>query len=307
MSMTKKALCGVFPAFPTPTDKEGRVDAEALIRLVRYLLDGDIGGLVPVGGTGEFTALSPAQRRKAVEVTVAAVRGRVPVVPGILCPGFAEAVETGRAFAAAGADALMLVTPFYVTPTQGGIRDYFKAYRDKSDLPVLLYDIPSRTRVAVEAETIAQMADDGSIIGMKACNTDVAHFNRVIHLAGDKIAVMSGEDLYFPTHIALGGCGGVLASATIIPRHWVEIFELLRSGHLPEALARHRRLLPLFDALFAEVNPGPLKEAMRLIGLDIGRVLLPLKPPMPATMAKLEKAVAELRAAKLLDAVPQAA
>lgn len=301
------ALKGIFPAFPTPTDKEGHVNADALRRLVDHLLAGGSSGLVPVGGTGEYTALSPADRVRAVEATVAAAKRRVPVIPGILSPGFAEAVETGKAFQAAGADALMLVAPFYVTPTQEGIRDYFKAYRDKVDLPILLYDIPSRTRIGVDPDTIAQMVEDGTIIGMKACNTDTNHFNRIINFVGDRIGVLSGEDLYCPMQVAMGGSGGVLASATMIPRYWVDLFELARGGDLKEALKRHRALFPLLDAIFAECNPGPLKEAMRLIGHDIGRVLLPLRPPSQATMAKLEKAIADLRAAKILETPAKAA
>jgi 4-hydroxy-tetrahydrodipicolinate synthase len=300
-------LEGVLPAFPTPTTPDGGVDVPALRSLVEQLVRRGANGLVPVGGTGEYTALSPADRLRAVEATVAAAKRRVPVIPGILSPGFAEAVEAGQAFRAAGADALMLVAPFYVTPTQGGIRDYFKAYREKVDLPLLLYDIPSRTRIGVDPDTIGRMVEDGTIIGMKACNTDMNHFNRIIDFVGGRIGVLSGEDLYFPMQAAMGGSGGVLASATIVPRYWVDLFELARSGNLGEALKRHRALFPLLDAIFAECNPGPLKEAMRLVGHDIGRVLLPLKPPSQATMAKLEKAIADLRAAKILETSAKAA
>jgi 4-hydroxy-tetrahydrodipicolinate synthase len=295
----KLRLQGIYPAFPTATDSEARVNADAMRRLVDHLVGGGASGLVPVGGTGEYTALSPRERVRAVETTVAAARGRVPVIPGILSPGFAEAVEAGAAFKAAGADALMLVAPFYVTPSQAGIRDYFRAYRDKIDLPILLYDISSRTRISVDPDTIAGMVEDGTIIGMKACNTDANHFNRVINFVGDRIGVLSGEDLYFPIQVAMGGAGGVLASATLIPRYWVDMFEAARKD-LSEALRRQRALFPLLDAIFAECNPGPLKEAMRMVGHDLGRALLPLTPPSAATIAKLEKAIAELRAAKVI-------
>lgn len=231
---------------------------------------------------------------------MAAAAGRVPVVPGILSPGFAEAVATGRDFTAAGADGLMLIAPFYVTPTQAGIRDYFRAFRDSVDLPLVLYDIPYRTQVRVDPETIAELAAEGTIIGMKACSGDLAQFNRLIALVGDHIAVMTGEDALFPAHAALGASGGVLASACLIPRCWVEIFDVNRAGEGAAALARHRRLLPLFEAMFAETNPGPLKAAMRMIGLDLGEVLLPLQSPAPATLARLEAALAGLRAAGML-------
>lgn len=141
--MTKKTYAGILPAFPTPTQADGSVDRTALTRLVNALIDSGAHGLVPIGGTGEFTALSAQGRIDAVEATVHAAHGRVPVVAGVLSPGFADAVEAGAAFRAAGADALLLIAPFYVTPTQAGIRDYFKAYRDKVDIDILLYDIPA--------------------------------------------------------------------------------------------------------------------------------------------------------------------
>lgn len=302
----KLTLKGIYPAFPTATDSDGKVDAEGMRRLVEHLLAGGAAGLVPVGGTGEYTALSPKERVRAVEATVAAANGKVPVIPGILSPGFAEAVEAGVAFKAAGADALMLVAPFYVTPSQDGIRDYFKGFCDKVDLPVLLYDIPSRTRIALDPETIARMVEDGTIIGMKACNTDANHFNRVIDFVGEKIGVLSGEDLYFAVQVAMGGAGGVLASATMIPRYWVEVFELARTD-LSAALRRQRALFPLLDAIFSECNPGPLKAAMRMIGFELGDVLLPLKPPSPATIQKLERAIAGLREARILEQPAKAA
>lgn len=239
----KLTLKGIYPAFPTATDSDGKVDAEGMRRLVEHLLAGGAAGLVPVGGTGEYTALSPKERVRAVEATVAAANGKVPVIPGILSPGFAEAVEAGVAFKAAGADALMLVAPFYVTPSQDGIRDYFKGFCDKVDLPVLLYDIPSRTRIALDPETIARMVEDGTIIGMKACNTDANHFNRVIDFVGEKIGVLSGEDLYFAVQVAMGGAGGVLASATMIRDTGSRCSRLARTD-LSAALRRQRALFP---------------------------------------------------------------
>jgi 4-hydroxy-tetrahydrodipicolinate synthase len=300
MALGRRDLRGIFPAFPTATDASGEVNAAGHTKLVKYMLDGGVSGLVPIGGTGEFTALSPRDRRKVVEVTVAGAGGKVPVIPGILSPGFAEAVAAGREFAAAGATALMLIVPFYVTPTQIGIRDYFRAFRDKIDLPILLYDIPYRTRIVTEPETIAGLAEEGAIIGMKACNTDIAHFSRILALAGDKLAVLSGEDSLFPVQVAMGASGGVLATASMIPRFWVEVNELARRDKLTEALVRHRQVLPLLDVVFAEANPGPLKEALNLMGLDVGHALLPLKTPSETTLNKLRQVMSELRSLGIL-------
>jgi 4-hydroxy-tetrahydrodipicolinate synthase len=291
MQITKDQLTGLYPALPTPTDATGTVDRKATKRLVEFLCSAGVNGLVPVGGTGEYPALTAGERRMMVEVTVEAAAGRVPVVPGILAPGFKEAVQAAKDFAAAGAAGLMLVTPYYVTATQDGIREYFRAFAQEVGLPVLLYEIPYRTGVAMKAETIAQMADDGSIVGMKACNPDFNQFAQVIGLAGQRISVMSGEEPFFATHVAMGARGGVLASANLFPKVWQEIFALASAGNLKAALARQQQITPLLDAVFAETNPGPLKEAMAMAGMPVGHVLRPLQRPRPETIEKLRAAV----------------
>ncbi len=293
--LTKDDLVGIFPALPTPLDDAGDVDTAATERLVEFLLAAGVQGLVPVGGTGEYAALSPTDRRRMVETTVRATAGRVPVVAGILSPGFKEAVAAARDFEAAGADALMLVTPYYVHASGQGIRDYFSDFAAAVELPVLLYEVPARTGVALTAETIAGMVDDDSIIGMKACNGDFNQFTRLIDAVGERIAVMGGEEPYFPTHVAMGASGGILATANLVPAPWLEIFRLASEGDLPAALRRHAALFPLLDAIFAEVNPGPLKAAMGLAGMPVGQVLPPLLPPGPEAMARLETVLAAWR------------
>ena len=302
MALTRDSISGIWPAYPTAVTKAGDIDAPALERLIAHGLAGGASGLVPIGGTGEYTALSPSARTKVVETSVAAAGGRVPVVPGILSPGYAEALAAGRDFAAAGASALMLLTPYYVTPSQAGIRDYFKRYRDAVDLPLLLYDIPYRTRIVVDPDTIAAMAEDGSIIGMKACNTDFTHFSKVAALVGERIAILSGEDFLFPAHVTLGAVGGVIATASLIPRPFVDILSLVQSGRTAEALAIHRRLFAFLDAIFAETNPGVLKPALAAVGLSVGDVLPPLQPAQPATLRRMHEALDGLREAGLLTA-----
>ena len=296
MKLTKEQLIGLYPALPTPTDPSGTVDRKATARLVEFLCAAGVNGLVPVGGTGEYAALLPAERRAMVEVTVDAAAGRVPVVAGVLAPGFKESVQAAKDFVAAGAVGVMLVTPYYVTPTQEGIREYFRAFAQEVPVPVMLYEIPYRTGISMKAETIAQMADDGSIIGMKACNPDFNQFARVIALAGDRISVMSGEEPFFATHVAMGARGGVLATANVFPKIWQEIFALASAGNLKGALARQQQILPLLDATFSETNPGPLKELMAMMGQPVGHVLRPLLRPRPETMEKLQAAVRTLQA-----------
>jgi len=287
---------GLLPALTTPLDADGNVDRAAVRKLVDHVVAGGAAGLVPVGGTGEYTALSPAARATMVEATVEAAAGRVPVIAGVLSPGFQDALQTGRDFLKAGAKGVMLIAPFYITPTQQGIRDYYKAYADAIGSPTMLYEIPSRTNVALTAETIAAIADDGSIVGMKASNRDMAQFTRVLALAGNKINVTSGEEALFPTAVAMGAVGGVLATANILPRIWVEIFNLARSGNLKGALAKHDMLAPFLDAVFSECNPGPLKVAQAMSGLPVGKALVPLLPPSPEVVTQLEVTMSPLLA-----------
>lgn len=185
-------------------------------------------------------------------------------------------------------------------PTQAGIAEYFRAYRAEVDCPIVFYDIPYRTKVLTEADTILDLARDGTVIGMKACNTDMHHFNLLAAGMPAGFGLLSGEDLLFPAHVALGAVGGILASASLLPRAWVEILRQASGGQFPEALAAQRRLLPLLAVIFAETNPGPLKQAMAMIGQPIGGVLRPLREPGITTMAALRSAVGGLRASGVL-------
>jgi 4-hydroxy-tetrahydrodipicolinate synthase len=296
MTLERSALKGLFPAFPTPFTTSGAIDTERLAELVEAIIAGGAAGLVPVGGTGEYTALSPEARTLVVKTTVDAARGRVPVVAGVVSPGYDEALAAGKSFVDVGAVGLLLVTPFYVVPTDAGLRAYFSRYRDEAGVPLLLYDIPGRTRYATPPEIVAAMGkDDGSIIGMKACNTDLDVFARTIELAGDHVSVMSGDDLLYVQHILLGGTGGILTSASLLPKAWSRIHASAAKGDAASALADHAKLRPLLDALFAETNPGPCKKAFDMLGMPIGDVRLPLVPPSDATVARLRAA---------LDALP---
>lgn len=293
-------LTGIFPALPTPVGPDRHPDFDALRALVEHNLAHGAAGLVPMGGTGEYTAFSPEDRAAVVRHTVEASAGRVPVIPGVLSPGYAEAVAAGESFRLAGADGLMVITPFYVVPTQEGLLEYFRSYARSVSLPVVYYDVPSRTGVISQPETIRTLADEGAIVGMKVCNTDVHYFNRLAdHLEG-KLALLSGDDMLFPVHMMFGATGGVLASAPVIPQHWRRIFDAFAGGNYREGIELHRRLLPLFDVLFAETNPGPLKLLMDRLGHRTGPVAAPLMQPHERTAQSVEQIAAYLRDAELL-------
>lgn len=289
MPLTKNDLQGLFTAIVTPLTADGSVDVKGLQALVKFQLAAGASGIVPIGGTGEYPAFSRSERRDIVAACVDAASGK-PVIPGVLSTGFADALEAGRDFAAAGAAAVMTVTPYYAPGTQEGMREYFRKYRDNLDLPVMLYQIPRRTTVAAMADTVQAMAEDKSIIGMKYSSYDMPDFIRTVKHCGDKIAILSGEEPLFATHIALGAQGGVLASATIYPKIWLEIFALAKQGKLKEALKLQDRIDPVVDSIYTETNPGPLKKYMEMVGMPVGGVRLPLLGPLPETVASMKKA-----------------
>jgi 4-hydroxy-tetrahydrodipicolinate synthase len=294
MTLTKDDLSGLFTAIVTPFAADNTIDFEALRTLVRFQINAGATGIVPIGGTGEYPALSRGERADVVRVCVEAAEG-APVIPGVLATGFADAVEAGHDFVAAGASGVMAVTPYYAAGTQNGMKAYFRNYRDAVDVPVLAYEIPRRTSVALKADTIAALAEDGSIIGMKCSSYDLPEFIRTMKLTAGKMAVLSGEEPLFATHVALGAQGGVLASATVYPQLWIDVFRLARAGNLDQAIKLQQRLDPVIDTIYRETNPGPLKYYMKLAGMRAGGVRLPLTDPTDETIRALEEAYSAMR------------
>jgi len=283
--LSSQQLRGVMPAIPTPVNADDTINVEAARALLRYLLKQGVDGVLPLGGTGEYGALARAERIRMVEVTAQEAQGHIPVIAGVLDPGYHDAAQAGRDFAAAGADALLVLTPYYTNPTQEGIRDYFLRYADESPVPILIYEIPYRTRIAIAPEILHELSRHERIIGMKACNTDMWHFLQTVAGVDDAFSVLSGEDTLFPLHVAAGARGGIVVTATLIPTAWRTIYRLAAEGKTQDALALHRSLIPLMRMAFAETNPGPMKAVMDLIGVNAPEMLAPLVQPEPALAA----------------------
>jgi 4-hydroxy-tetrahydrodipicolinate synthase len=281
------SITGVVTATPTPLRPDGTIDHASVRDLARHLVASGAAGLAPIGGTGEHTALTAAQRADMVAHTVEAVAGAVPVIAGVLSPGLGDTIAGGRDALAAGADALMIVTPYYSRPVQDGIIDYYKRVSDTLDADLMLYEIPYRTGIALTPDTIARMTGTTRIVAMKACNQDLSQQMRVIQAAGDEIAVLSGEEDVFPLHVAMGARGGVLATSCLFQSLWNRIFADARVGALERALRLHADLRPVIDLLFAEHNPAPLKAALAQLGRPAGDVLPPLRPASGGLRARL--------------------
>ena len=292
--LTSNGLRGIFPAIPTPVGDDDRIDETAALAQMELILRGGANGVVPLGGTGEYGALPPEERVRMVRICAEAAGGRIPVVAGVLDPGYYDALGAGKSFADAGADALMLLTPYYTSPTQRGIRDYFVRFADESPLPVMIYEIPYRTRIAIAPEILHELSRHPNIIGMKACNTDMYHFLQVQAGIDESFTVFSGEDTLFPVQMAAGAKGGIVVTASALPRTWRRLYEACAAGRTREALHLHRKLIPLLDMAFAETNPGPLKSVLDLVGVDAPRVLQPLVAPAAELREKLRVEMARL-------------
>ncbi|NDZ18347.1 4-hydroxy-tetrahydrodipicolinate synthase [Variovorax sp. WS11] len=285
----KQRYQGIMTAVPTPLDDQGQVQAAPVRKLVERQLRDGITGILPIGGTGEFISLTPQQRLRMLEVTVEAVNGRVPVVAGVLNPGYAEALAAARDYLKAGADSVMVVTPYYYRPQQAGIVDYFRRLSDALDGDLVLYEIPYRTGVSLLPETVAQIVESTRTVAMKACNPDLSQQVRVVEAVADRISILTGEESVFPLHIAMGAVGGMLAGSNLFPRTWTHILDLVKAGDLAAAKALHARLKPATDALYSEPNPAPLKAAMQLIDCPMGSVITPMLPASAACIERLKQ------------------
>lgn len=289
---------GILPATPTPVTADGTIDVAASKALFSWLFRQGIDGLVPLGGTGEYGALAKDQRIRFAELSVEAMAGagekRGPVIAGVLDTGYYDALSAGRDFAAAGVDGLLVLTPYYTNPTQAGIRDYFLRYADESPVPILIYEIPYRTRIAIDPEILHELSRHERIVGMKACNTDMYHFLRTVAGVDSSFAVLSGEDTLFPLHVAAGARGGIVVTANLLPRAWRLIHDLASTGKLDKALEIHRTLIPMMNLAFAETNPGPMKAVMDLIGVHAPAMLAPLREPAEPLKQSLRRELSRL-------------
>lgn len=269
---------------------DGAFDDPRFQQLIEWQIDSGSHGLVITGTTGEPSALSLDERRHVIETAVTAVRRRVPVIAGTGTNNYAETLELTRFARRVGADAALVVVPYYIRPSQEGLYRYFRAVADEVELPVIIYNIPGRTAANIEPATIARLARDcRNIVGVKEANKDFEHVNRVLHLCGRGFLVYSGIELLCFPMLAIGGAGHVSATANVLPRDVAHLYDLAAAGQWEGARELHYHLLPMNDALFLETNPVPVKTALGLMGKIDSEVRLPLAPMGEAARAQLQQ------------------
>jgi 4-hydroxy-tetrahydrodipicolinate synthase len=284
---------GSITALITPF-KDGKIDAKAFQRLVEWQIDQGTHGLVPVGTTGESPTLTHDEHKRVVELCIEAAAGRVPVIAGAGSNCTAEAVELTRHAKQAGADGVLVVTPYYNKPTQEGLYLHFKAVNDCADIPVLIYNIPGRSLVDMSVETMARLFKLANIVGVKDATANMARASQQRAALGPDFVQLSGEDATALGFMAHGGQGCISVTANVAPSLCSEFQLACLGGNFKRALELQDRLMPLHDALFVESNPGPVKYAAEKLGLCSSETRLPLAPLTQASKAKVDAALAQV-------------
>jgi 4-hydroxy-tetrahydrodipicolinate synthase len=286
-------LEGVFTALVTPF-RDDAVDEDALRALVERQIAAGVDGLAPCGSTGESATLSHAEHRHVVEIVVAAARGRLPVLAGTGSNSTREAIELTRYAKEAGADGALLISPYYNKPTQEGIVAHYAEIARETDFPLVVYNIPGRTASNMLPSTLARLADIEPVVGVKEASGDLAQISAVVAVCPADFSVLSGDDALTLPLLAVGGRGVISTSANVAPAEMVDLVRAFRAGDLERALRTHQRLLPLFDALFCETNPIPVKAALGLLGLVGDEIRLPLTRLTDANRERLQVVLKEI-------------
>ncbi|MGA7075421.1 MAG: 4-hydroxy-tetrahydrodipicolinate synthase [Halobacteriota archaeon] len=283
---------GVFPAMVTPFTNKDEIDVEGMRSNIAYLQKGGVAGLVPCGSTGESATLTHDEHKKLVELTVEAAS--VPVIAGTGSNNTAEAVELTRYAQDAGADAALLIVPYYNKPMKSGLIKHFSAIAEACEIPLILYNIPGRTGINMDAETISTMAHEYSnVAAVKEASANFSQISDIVELTNDlDFSVLSGDDGLTLPMMALGATGVISVTADILPKQMGQLTQFCLDGNYAKAREVHYQLAPLFKALFIETNPIPIKKACDLLGLAGGPLRLPLTTMAEPNVAKLKATLA---------------
>ena len=273
--MSKLHLRGSMVAIVTPF-KNYKVDERALNNLIEMHVKAGTSAIVPCGTTGESATLSFEEHDRVIKVTVEAARGRIPVIAGTGSNSTREAIRITKHAQESGADAALLISPYYNRPTQRGLYLHFKAIAEAVDLPLILYNIASRTAVNIEPETLAQLAQIPNIVAVKEASGNLEQMSRILQLTQGKLKLISGDDVLTLPVLAIGGVGVISVVANIVPKDVAAMMTAWDAGRHREALQWHNRLLPLTKAMFLETNPIPVKTAMGVLGMIQPELRLPL-------------------------------
>jgi len=290
--MFKGSIVAIVTPFSASGGKNLVVDEKKLRELIEFHIKNGTSGIVPCGTTGESATLSFQEHYKVIEITIEQVKKRVPVIAGTGSNSTEEAIMLTRHAARAGADASLQVSPYYNRPTQKGLYEHFKAIANSVEIPIILYNIASRTGVNIEPETIAKLAQDcKNIVGVKEASGNLDQMSRIKALCPANFNLLSGDDSLTLPILSIGGTGIISVVANIVPKDVANLVSEFEKGNIQKAQEIHYKLLPLIKAMFIETNPIPVKTAMGLLGMCEPDLRLPLCPVSEENLEKLKKAL----------------
>lgn len=285
-------FCGSIVALVTPF-ANGKVAFDTLRELVEFHIESGTNSIVLCGTTGESATLSHEEHMEVVAMAVEAVGGRIPVIAGTGSNSTAEAIMLTQHAQETGADAALLITPYYNRPTQRGLVEHYRTIAAETDVPLILYNIPSRTAVNLLPETVAELAKIRNIVGIKEASVNLRQVSKIIELCGEGFTVLSGDDFTTLPILSVGGRGVISVVANILPRETAGMVQEFLDGNINRARELYYKLQPLCEALFLETNPIPVKTALSLMGKISGELRLPLSPMSDENLSKLRSVLVD--------------
>ncbi len=281
---------GAIVAIVTPF-RNGKVDEKALRELIEFQIANGTDGIVPCGTTGESSTLSYKEHDRVIEITIDAVAKRVPVIAGTGSNSTDEAIKLTKHAYQAGADGVLMVNPYYNRPSQEGLYQHFKAVAKAVPVPIVLYNIPGRTGVNMEPQTIKRLGEIENIVAVKEASGSIKQMSDVLRICDEDFDVLSGDDLFTLPLMAMGGRGIISVASNIVPADMAALVDAINAKNMKKARALHNKLSPLIDALFIETNPVPVKAALAMMGKIAYEVRLPLAKLTDANYEKLRQAL----------------
>jgi 4-hydroxy-tetrahydrodipicolinate synthase len=293
-----KVIRGCGTALITPFKRDETIDEGALRRLVEFQIEGGVDFLVSCGTTGESATMTEDEQVRVIEITIDAAAGRIPVVAGAGGYNTREVIEKIERFTGLGADAILSVTPYYNKPTQEGLFQHYRAIAEASSLPVILYNVPGRTGCNLEPATVERLSHWKPIYGIKEASGNISQIAEVASLVDESFRIFAGDDSVVLPVAALGGVGVVSVASNLLPKAVSDLSRACTEGRFEEARQLNRQLTPVFNAMFIESNPIPVKAALAMIGMVEEIYRLPLVPMSPGNRDRLEQLLTESGALK---------
>jgi len=282
---------GLYVALVTPFKKDGSLNEEKLKELVRFHIESGTDGLVPCATTSENPTYTWEEHFRIIEIVVKEAEGKLKVVAGCGTNSTTRSLDNIKKAKELGADGAMVVTPYYNKPTQEGLYAHFMKLADEGDLPLMLYNVPGRTGVNMSPETVERLSKHEMIVAVKEASGSLEQMSDIVNRCGDRINLLSGDDGITLPILSIGGKGVVSVVGNIVPGDMLAMLRAFEKGDLEEARKWHFKLFPLCKAMFIETNPMPVKEAMNMLGMDVGDVRLPLVRMKPENQEKLRAAL----------------